>query len=440
MAGAMRWGGLRCACNGSFDDERPMTRSSLAELLAAAEPTRSAGLASLIERLDGEGRLRGALRDGRPIDPAGLASGRGPGRHERLASGRVRSPCSWRSRACTRTGTTILPRRPPAVPPPRSSNGRSPDRRWPQLVVDATQPALATAAAWWYGDPSRDLLTIGITGTDGKTTTSYLAVAALEAAGVRTGMLGTAGLRIGGVDEPNPEHATTPDAPILQRALRAMRLAGDVAAVIETTSHGLALERVGSVAYDVAILTNLTHEHLEFHGTWEAYRDAKLSLFERLAVTGLNPLKRWPKAALVNADDPSADRFAAAGRAAGAAVLTYGSNPAADVRATAHRGGRRAASASPSTRQAVGPRCRCACPDGSTSTTPWRSSPWVRRWGWTRRPYARGSPRSVASRAGWSAWTWASRSASSSTTPTARPRSRRSLTSCGPVRRHSEAA
>ena len=85
------------------------------------------------------------------------------------------------------------------------------------------------------------------------------------------------------MDAPNPDHATTPDAPILQRALRAMRTAGDTAAVIETTSHGLALERVGSIAYDVAILTNLTHEHLEFHGTWEAYRDAKLSLFERLA-------------------------------------------------------------------------------------------------------------------------------------------------------------
>src|SRR5262245_44835297 len=91
-----------------------------------------------------------------------------------------------------------------------------------QLVVEMTRPALATAAAWWYGDPSRDLTVVGITGTDGKTTTSYLATAALEAAGIRTGMTGTAATRIGGVQEANVEHATTPESPELQRALRAM--------------------------------------------------------------------------------------------------------------------------------------------------------------------------------------------------------------------------
>ena len=143
--------------------------------------------------------------------------------------------------------------------------------------------ALATAAAWWYRDPSAELAVVGITGTDGKTTTSFLATAALEAAGIRTGMTGTAATRIGGVQEANEAHATTPEAPELQRALRAMLVAGDAAAVIETTSHGLALNRVDSIAYDVAILTNLTHEHLELHGTWEAYRDAKLRLFEKLA-------------------------------------------------------------------------------------------------------------------------------------------------------------
>ena len=96
-------------------------------------------------------------------------------------------------------------------------------------------------------------------------------------------MTGTAETRIGGVQAANEAHATTPEAPELQRALRAMHVAGDAAAVIETTSHGLALNRVDAIAYDVAILTNLTHEHLELHGTWEAYRDAKLKLFEKLA-------------------------------------------------------------------------------------------------------------------------------------------------------------
>ena len=152
-----------------------------------------------------------------------------------------------------------------------------------QLVVDRSRAALAGAAAWWYGDPSRELGIVGITGTDGKTTTSFLAAAALDAAGHRAGLVGTVELRIGGEAEPTPEHQTTPEAPELQRLLRAMADGGDAAAVIETTSHGLALERVAGIAYDVAVLTNLSHEHLELHGSFEAYRAAKLSLFERLA-------------------------------------------------------------------------------------------------------------------------------------------------------------
>lgn len=308
-----------------------MTDHTIADLLAAAGPAGPATLGGLVTRLAAEGRLRGAVVDGRDTDVGALA-------------GIEVSGVTNDSRSITRGGLFV------AVPglhtdghdhlDAASARGAAAalverpveGSNLPQLTVVNTQTALATAAAWWYGDPSHDLLTIGITGTDGKTTTSYLAAAALEAAGLRTGMLGTAGLRIGGVSEANPEHATTPDAPILQRALRAMALADDVAAVVETTSHGLALERVGSVAYDAAVLTNVTHEHLEFHGTWEAYRDAKLSLFERLAVTGGNPAKRWPKVAVVNADDPSADRFVVAARAAGARVVTYGLIAAADVR------------------------------------------------------------------------------------------------------------
>jgi UDP-N-acetylmuramoyl-L-alanyl-D-glutamate--2,6-diaminopimelate ligase len=203
----------------------------------------------------------------------------------------------------------------------------------PQVVVADSRAALATAAAWWYGDPSRDLAVVGITGTDGKTTTSFLAVAALEAAGIRTGMTGTAATRIGGIQEPNVEHATTPEAPALQRALAAMVRAGDTAAVVETTSHGLALRRVDEIAYDVAILTNLTHEHLELHGTWDSYRDAKLRLFEHLADAGGNPLA-WPATGIVNADDPSAGAFVGVAQEAGARILTYGTDATADIRAT----------------------------------------------------------------------------------------------------------
>ena len=120
-----------------------------------------------------------------------------------------------------------------------------PDVPVAQLVVGDVRSALASAAAWWYEDPSDALAVVGITGTDGKTTTSFLAVAALEAAGIATGMTGTAATRIGGVQTANEAHATTPEAPDLQRAMKAMRVAGDAAAVIETTSHGLALGRVG---------------------------------------------------------------------------------------------------------------------------------------------------------------------------------------------------
>lgn len=214
----------------------------------------------------------------------------------------------------------------------------------PQVIVGSSQRALATVACWWYADPSHELAVVGITGTDGKTSTSRLAVAALEAAGARTGMVSTAALRIGGVDAPNPVHSTTPEAPDLQRLLRAMVVGGDSVAIVETTSHGLALDRVAGIAYDAAILTNLTHEHLELHGTHEAYRAAKLRLFQSLARGPANPPKgpggirgaaAWPKTAVVNADDPAAQWFLDAARAAGARVITYGATRDADLRAVA---------------------------------------------------------------------------------------------------------
>ncbi len=314
-----------------------MTERTIAELLAAAERSGARELAGLIARLTAEGRLRGARRDGRAIGAAGLAGvsvtgvtndsravhpgslfvaipGLGVDGHDYVAAA-----------AAAGAGAAIVARPVPEV-------------ALPQLVVADPHPALATAAAWWYDDPSDELGVVGITGTDGKTTTAFLAVAALDAAGVRTGMVGTAATRIGGVQEDNEAHVTTPEAPALQLALRAMVVAGDTAAVIESTSHGLALERVGSIAYDVAILTNVTHEHLEFHGSFEAYRDAKLSLFERLApgrAAVAKPSDRgWPRTGIVNLDDPSAGRFVGVTQEAGARVLTYGTDPAADVRAT----------------------------------------------------------------------------------------------------------
>ncbi len=313
-----------------------MTEPTIADLIAATEPTAPARLAGLIARLTAEGRLRGARRDGRVIGPAGLADIMvtgithdsrtvRPGSLFVAVTGLHVDGHDFADAAALCGAVVALVERP------------VPNVDLPQLIVTATPAALASAAAWWYADPSHDLGVVGITGTDGKTTTSFLAVAALEAAGIRTGMTGTAATRIGGVQIANDAHATTPEAPALQAALRAMVGAGDAAAVIETTSHGLALGRVDAIAYDVAILTNLTHEHLDLHGTWEAYRDAKLMLFERLArrepPPGHGP-KSWPPSAIVNVDDPSAGAFIGVAQEVGARIVTYGTDPAADVRAT----------------------------------------------------------------------------------------------------------
>jgi UDP-N-acetylmuramoyl-L-alanyl-D-glutamate--2,6-diaminopimelate ligase len=291
-------------------------------------------LGDLLDRLSREGRLRGTRAGGRPVPTGDLAAVEITG-------------IAYDSRA-VRPGMLFV-----AVPGLRvdghdyvpaaiaaGAAGAIVERpvdgvAAPQVVVDAARTALASAAAWWHDDPSQELIVIGITGTDGKTTTAYLAVAGLEAAGLRTGMIGTIATRVGGRTDDHAEHATTPEAPDLQATLRAMADAGDRAAVVETTSHGLALERVASIAYDVAILTNVTHEHLELHGTWEAYRDAKLSLFDGLRRTrpGTKHHDVRPTA-IINLDDPSAGLFVGTARDAGARVITYGTEPAADVRAT----------------------------------------------------------------------------------------------------------
>jgi UDP-N-acetylmuramoyl-L-alanyl-D-glutamate--2,6-diaminopimelate ligase len=189
-----------------------------------------------------------------------------------------------------------------------------------QLVVERARNALADAADAWFGHPSRSLHVIGVTGTDGKTTTCFLAAAMLRAAGRRPGLIGTVELGIGGERNPNPNRNTTPEALELQALLARMVDAGNDSLVMEATSHGLAQARVRNVAFDVGILTNLTSEHLEFHGSLENYRAAKALLFEHAPIS------------ILNADDPSFAYFR--DRAAGV-VTTYGLEADADVRASA---------------------------------------------------------------------------------------------------------
>ncbi len=297
--------------------------------LAAAEPKGPRRLGELIERLKSEGRLRTVLPPEGPIESVPISDVGFDSRRIRAGSVFVAVPGGHVDGHQFVAAAAALGAAAAIVEHPLDGVSL------PQIVVDRSALALAAAATWWYGDPSRELGIVGVTGTDGKTTTCFLATAVLEAAGVSTGLITTAQLKIGEARGANPEHVTTPDAPQLQRALRAMVAAGNDAAVVETTSHGLALGRVAGIAYDVAIFTNLTHEHLELHGTFEAYRDAKLSLFRGLAATG--PAKRlgrtWPRTAIVNLDDPAASLFEAAAVEAGATAITYGASEGAAVRA-----------------------------------------------------------------------------------------------------------
>lgn len=179
-------------------------------------------------------------------------------------------------------------------------------RRWPQVAavrVPDSREALAYLSAAWHGFPARSLRVIGVTGTDGKTTTVNLVAAILLAAGIPTSLISTVNARIGDREYDTGLHTTTPDAPDVQRYLAEMVAAGSRYAVLEATSHGLAQHRVTGCEFDIAIVTNITHEHLDYHGSYEAYRDAKARLFWALSQSHRKP--DTPKVAILNADDSS---------------------------------------------------------------------------------------------------------------------------------------
>jgi UDP-N-acetylmuramoyl-L-alanyl-D-glutamate--2,6-diaminopimelate ligase len=173
----------------------------------------------------------------------------------------------------------------------------------PYIQVADGRLALAHLAAAWHGHPSRRLKVIGVTGTDGKTTTSTLIQSILLAAGRPSGLVSTVSASIGGQEMDTGFHTTTPDALELQNYLACMVEAGMEYAVLETTSHGLEQQRAAAVDYDVAVLTNITHEHLDQHGTFEAYRQAKALLFRYLATSARKP--GVDKVSILNADDAS---------------------------------------------------------------------------------------------------------------------------------------
>jgi UDP-N-acetylmuramoyl-L-alanyl-D-glutamate--2,6-diaminopimelate ligase len=154
----------------------------------------------------------------------------------------------------------------------------------PQVVVPgSSRAALAPVSRAFYGDPSRELTVIGITGTDGKTTTAAMLEGILAGTGRQVGGIGTVGIRIGDGTTHDLGHQTTPESVNVQRYLREMVDAGTEYAVLEATSHGLATHRLDGVSFVAGGVTNITHEHLEFHKTIENYRRAKATLLERVA-------------------------------------------------------------------------------------------------------------------------------------------------------------
>ena len=208
----------------------------------------------------------------------------------------------------------------------------------PEDVVYWQVPDTAETLAWlsaaWYGFPSRQLIMIGVTGTNGKTSTVDLIHAILSAAGCKTGMLSTLKAMIGNYEELLELHVSTPEAPVVQRYLRQMVDAGLTHCILETTSHGLAQHRVTAVSFDIAVITNITHEHLDYHGSFEAYAQAKERLFRSVAVN--DPASQKPdavaKTAVLNLDDSSYQRLSAIPTPN---QLSYSlHNPAADLHVT----------------------------------------------------------------------------------------------------------
>ncbi|MCY2960732.1 MAG: UDP-N-acetylmuramoyl-L-alanyl-D-glutamate--2,6-diaminopimelate ligase [Planctomycetota bacterium] len=181
--------------------------------------------------------------------------------------------------------------------------------------------AAGEAAARVLGNPARGMFVAGVTGTNGKTTTAHLIGHLLKAAGRRPAVLGTAGNRLADGNLVTATH-TTPDAPELQRLIARHRDLGGDAIAMEVSSHALDQERTAGLDFDVAIFTNLTRDHLDYHGDLESYARAKQRLFESL---------RAGSTAVVNADEPASERMSAAARGRNAEVVTYSARLRGDL-------------------------------------------------------------------------------------------------------------
>jgi len=276
------------------------------------------------------------------------------------------------------------------------------DGRVAYLKVADPRFAMSPIADDFHGRPSSSLGVVGVTGTEGKSTTVYLIYQLLRLSGRKAGFFSTVMSDTGSGEMPNPEHQTTPEATAVQRMLAAMRDSGCEYAVVESSSHGLSprTNRLGDVAFDVGVFMNVTSEHLEFHGTWERYRDDKANLFRALDRQGhekdvaaaAGPSRPSASPAPTTSPRPTSPpprpspRSFSARRAA---------RSEARASAPSTSGATSEAPASSSSAGASAPRRGSSCPGPSTSTTHWPPSPRppasLARIGRTSCPY---SPRS----------------------------------------------
>jgi UDP-N-acetylmuramoyl-L-alanyl-D-glutamate--2,6-diaminopimelate ligase len=194
----------------------------------------------------------------------------------------------------------------------------------PRLRVERVREAMGRVAVGYFGHPGEELLSAGVTGTNGKTTVAMILAGIFDAAGLRSGVVGTIRYRVGGKE--TPAARTTPEAIDLQRLLREMRDAGDGAVALEVSSHAIALGRVWGLSLDALVFTNLTRDHLDFHGTIEAYYETKRRMFRQSELAALGARVG---AAVVNADDAYGRRLAGE---TDLPVTTFGETEAASVR------------------------------------------------------------------------------------------------------------
>ena len=235
--------------------------------------------------------------------------------------GFVRDGHDFIPQAVARGAACIVVEKPAALIPPVPST-------IPIIEVTSSRKALAMAAAEFYDHPSKRMRIIGVTGTNGKTTTTHLIRTLLSAGGRKIGLIGTIHNIVD--DQERPVERTTPESSDLQQLFRQMVEAGSYAATFEVSSHALELHRVDSCEFDIGVLTNVTQDHLDFHRTFDQYMKAKMKLFARVGQAYDGAPKGGPKAAVINADDPNHESFVKVCRVP---VITYALTKPADLKA-----------------------------------------------------------------------------------------------------------